>query len=103
MRTILLALMLGFIGINAHAGETAQEEAVKATPCANGVCRQPVRNTARVVLAAPVRVVQAGACIVKQTACAVKKVSCNVRTRVKARATCRQSRRAAFFSRRCCN
>ncbi len=104
MRTILLALLLGFIGSNVHAVEAHQEVAVQAAPCATGSCAQPVRNTARFVLAAPVRAVQAGVCVVRKAACAVKSVACNVRSRVRSRVSCRQSRRARFFSRRsCCN
>jgi len=102
MRTILLALLLGFIGSNVHAGEVHQEAAVQAAPC-TAACAQPVRNTARFVLAAPVRVAQAGVCAVRNAACAVKNVACNVRSRVRSRVSCRQSRRARFFRRSCCN
>lgn len=104
MRTILLALLLGFIGSNVHAGEVSQDVAVKSAPCASTACRQPVRRGVRVVLAAPARIVQAGACVVRNAACAVKSAACNARSRVKTRTACRQSRRAAFISRRsCCN
>ena len=104
MRTILLALLLGFIGSNVHAVESHQEAAVQAAPCATASCAQPVRSTARFVLAAPARVAQAGVCAVRNAVCAVKNVACNVRSRVRSRVSCRQSRRARFFSRRsCCN
>jgi len=106
MRTILLALMLGFISFTpVVAGEKAQDNTsvVEAKACATNACRQPIRNTARAILAVPVRVAQAGICIVKNTACAVKTAACNARARARSRAACRQARRAKFFSRRCCN
>lgn len=90
MRTILLALLLGFISINVSTAEAHQEAAVQAAPCAAGVCHQPVRNTARAIVAAPVRIVQGAAC-------AAKNVACNVKSRVKSRVACRQARRARFF------
>jgi len=105
MRTILLALMLGFISFTsspALAGEKAQDApAVSAKACADRGCCRALENTVRFVLLAPVRVIQVGACVVQNTACAVKTAACNARAR--SRAACRQARRAKFFSRKCCN
>lgn len=110
MRTILLALMLGFISFTSSpvvAGEKAQDApAVSAKACADrGCCRagRALENTVRFVLLAPVRVIQAGACVVQNTACAVKTATCNARARARSRAACWQARRAKFFSRKCCN